>query len=193
MSLGAALLFGGAISIAGLDVKPKPLCYRSAERYARGVSHIRGRRRAFESAERQRVIEGVIRNLKEHYVDRDVAQKIADALLVKERSGDDNAAMDGGAFAALLTRQVRDVSNDMHLEVVYSQDRLPDHPGTPSPESLANYRRALERESCTFESVKILPHNIGYLKLNSFPDVSICRSTVVAAMASLEPFRRDHF
>ncbi len=137
------------------------------------------------AAERQRVIEGVIRNLKEHYVDRDVAQKIADALLVKERSGDDNAAMDGGAFAALLTRQVRDVSNDMHLEVVYSQDRLPDHPGTPSPESLANYRRALERESCTFESVKILPHHIGYLKLNSFPDVSICRSTVVAAMASL--------
>jgi C-terminal processing protease CtpA/Prc len=73
----------------------------------------------------------------------------------------------------------------MHLEVVYSQDRLPDHTGTPSPESLANYRRALERENCTFESVKMLPFNIGYLKLNSFPDVSICRSTAVSAMASL--------
>jgi C-terminal processing protease CtpA/Prc len=43
----------------------------------------------------------------------------------------------------------------------------------------------LERENCTFESVKILPRNIGYLKLNSFPDVSICRSIAVAAMASL--------
>jgi C-terminal processing protease CtpA/Prc len=31
----------------------------------------------------------------------------------------------------------------------------------------------------------MLPHTIGYLKLNSFPDVSICRSTAVAAMASL--------
>jgi C-terminal processing protease CtpA/Prc len=31
----------------------------------------------------------------------------------------------------------------------------------------------------------MLPHHIGYLKLNSFPDVSICRSTAVAAMSSL--------
>jgi C-terminal processing protease CtpA/Prc len=69
--------------------------------------------------------------------------------------------------------------------VVYSRDRLPEHPGAPTAESVANYRRALERENCTFEMVKILPRNIGYLKLNSFPDVSICRSTAVAAMASL--------
>jgi len=138
-----------------------------------------------DATERQAVIDGVIRNLKEHYVDRDAAQKMADALLAHAKSGDDGAATDGAAFADLLTRKLRGVSHDMHLEVVYSQDRLPDHPGTPSPESLANYRRALEQENCTFESFKILPHNIGYLKLNSFPDVSICRSTAVAAMASL--------
>jgi Peptidase family S41/N-terminal domain of Peptidase_S41 in eukaryotic IRBP len=138
-----------------------------------------------DSAERQRVIDTAIRNLKEHYVDRDAAQKMADVLLAHEKNGDDKATTDGAAFAELLTRQMREVSHDMHLEVVYSQDRLPDHPGTPSPESLANYRRALERENCTFETVKILPHTIGYLKLNSFPDVSICGSTAVTAMASL--------
>jgi C-terminal processing protease CtpA/Prc len=88
------------------------------------------------------------------------------------------------AFADLLTKQMGDVSHDIHL-VVYSRDRLQEHPGVQTAESAANYRRALERESCTFETVKILPHNIGYLKLNSFPDVSICRSTAVVAMASL--------
>ena len=31
----------------------------------------------------------------------------------------------------------------------------------------------------------ILPHNIGYLKLGSFPDVSACQQTARAAMASL--------
>jgi len=118
-----------------------------------------------DSAERQRVIDTAIRNLKEHYVDRDAAQKMADVLLAHEKNGDDKATTDGAAFAELLTRQMREVSHDMHLEVVYSQDRLPDHPGTPSPESLANYRRALERENCTFETVKILPHTIGYLRL----------------------------
>jgi hypothetical protein len=138
-----------------------------------------------DAAERRRVVDGVIRNLKEHYVDKDVAQKMADALLAREKNGDDNAITEGGSFAELLTRQLRQVSHDLHLEVVYSRDRLPDHPGTPTAESLANYRRALERENCTFETVKILPHNIGYLKLNSFPDVSICRSTAVSAMASV--------
>jgi hypothetical protein len=185
MPLGMALLFGGAISIAGLDAKPKPLHYLSLNVMPEVVRVSVADDAHLNAAERQRVIDGVIRNLKEHYVDRDIAQKIADALLAKERSGDDNGTTDGAAFAALLTRQMRDVSHDMHLEVVYNQDRLPDDPGRPSPEGLANYRRALERENCTFENVKILPHNIGYLKLNSFPDVSICRSTAVAAMASL--------
>ena len=138
-----------------------------------------------DGPERQRVIDGVIKNLKEHYVDREVAQKMAEALLAHEKNGEDNAVAEGTAFAALLTKQMRDVSHDLHLEVVYSRDRLPDHSGAPSADSAANYRRALERENCTFETVKILPHNIGYLKLNSFPDVSICRSTAVAAMTSL--------
>jgi C-terminal processing protease CtpA/Prc len=138
-----------------------------------------------DGAERRRVIEALITNLKEHYVDKDVAQKMVDALLGHEKNGDDNAIAEGGAFAELLTKQMREVSHDVHLEVVYSRDRLPDHPGAPSAESVANYRRALERENCTFEAVRILPHNIGYLKFNSFPDVSICRSTAVAAMAAL--------
>jgi hypothetical protein len=135
--------------------------------------------------ERQQVIDGVITNLKAHYVDKDVGQKMADALLAHEKEGDDDAIAEGGAFADLLTRQMREVGHDMHLEVVYSRERLPEHPGVPSPESAANYRRARERENCTFETVRLLPHNIGYLKLNSFPDVSICRSTAVSAMASL--------
>jgi C-terminal processing protease CtpA/Prc len=80
---------------------------------------------------------------------------------------------------------MRDVSHDMHLELVYSQDPLPPQPTGQTPEGLARYRQALEQENCTFEKVEILPHNIGYLKLNSFPDPSVCRTTATAAMASL--------
>jgi C-terminal processing protease CtpA/Prc len=43
----------------------------------------------------------------------------------------------------------------------------------------------MEENNCTFEKVKILPHNIGYLKFNEFPDASLCGTTVAAAMASL--------
>ena len=137
-----------------------------------------------DAAAKRRVIDGVVANLKEHYVDKDVAQRMADALLAHEKSGDDDAVTDGHAFADLLTKQLRDVSHD-DLAVIYSRDRLPDHAGTPSAESQARYRKAMEDNNCMFEKPKILANNVGYLKLNFFPDVSVCRSTAVTAMASL--------
>ena len=142
-----------------------------------------------DAAERQRVIDGAIANLKQYYIDQDVAQKMADALIAHEKSGDNDAATDGAAFAALLTRQLRNVSHDLHLEVVYIQDLLPNHPPGPSPERLARYRAAMEQQNCTFEKVEILPHQIGYLKLNAFPDPSVCEATAKAAMASLNGAR----
>jgi hypothetical protein len=138
-----------------------------------------------DTAERQRVIERTIGNLKKYYVDTDVAQKTADALLAHEKSGEDDTATDGGAFADLLTRQMRDVSHDMHLELVYSKAPLPQHPAEPTPEDLARYRKSMEQQECMFEKVEILPRNIGYLKLNFFADTSVCQSTATAAMASL--------
>jgi peptidase S41-like protein len=138
-----------------------------------------------DRAERQRVIDGAVAILKKYYIERDHAQKMADALVVHEKSGDDDAVTDGAAFAALLTRQMREVSPDRHLTLDYSQAPLPQHPTGETPEGLARYREAMQQQNCTFETVEILPHNIGYLKLNSFPDVSVCRSTAVAAMASL--------
>ena len=138
-----------------------------------------------DAAERHRLIDGAIANLKQHYIYPDAAQKMADALLAHEKSGDDDAETDSEAFAALLTRQMRDVSPDMHLVVVYSQAPLPQRLTGPTPEDLARYREAMEHENCAFEKVKILPRNIGYLKLNSFPDPSVCRSTARTVMASL--------
>jgi len=138
-----------------------------------------------DRAERQRVVDGAGAILKKYYIERDNAQKMADALLVHEKSGDDDAVTDGAAFAALLTRQMREVSPDRRLTLDYSQSPLPQHATGQTPEGLARYREAMQQQNCTFETVEILPHSIGYLKLNSFPDVSVCQSTAVAAMASL--------
>jgi hypothetical protein len=137
------------------------------------------------AADRRRVVDGAVAILKRYYVDPDVAQKMADALLAHEKSGDYDAVTDSAAFAALLTRQLRDVSHDMHLAVVYSRTPLPEHSTGPTPERFAFYRKAMEEHNCTFEKVETLPHNIGYLKLNSFPDPSVCQPTATAAMASL--------
>lgn len=137
------------------------------------------------ATEHHRVIASAAANLKQHYFNRAVGAQMSDALLAHETRGDDNVATDGAAFASLLTRQMRDVSHDNHLDLIYSRDPLPEHPGEPSPEDQARYREAMQQQSCTFEKVAILSHNVAYLKLNSFPDPSICRATAEAAMRRL--------
>jgi hypothetical protein len=138
-----------------------------------------------DAAERQRVIHGAAANLTKYYVDPGVAQKMARALLVHEQNGDDDTATDGNAFADLLTRQMLDVSHDSYVTMVYSTVTTPENPPAPTAKEVALYRKEMLESNCTFENVRILPHNIAYVKFNEFPDASICGTTVAAAMASL--------
>jgi hypothetical protein len=156
-----------------------------AEREDRTKVSAAGQSPAPDAAERHRVIEAAIANLKQHYVDPEVARKMADALVAHEKNGDDDRVTDGGAFAKLLTRQMREVSHDMHLDVIYSIEPLPDLSVGPPPEEIARHRNELEQDNCRFKKIEILAGNIGYLKLNAFPDPFLCEGTAKAAMASL--------
>lgn len=138
-----------------------------------------------DAAERQRVIDAACADLKQYYVDRNAALRVADALLANRKKGVYDTVTNGAALAELLTTQIREVSHDMHLDVLYSPTPLPRAAQGPSPAEQERYRRAMELQNCTFEKVEVLPHNIGYLKFNSFPDPSVCRQTVKAAMATL--------
>jgi hypothetical protein len=138
-----------------------------------------------DAAERRRVIDGAIVELKAYYIYPDVGQKMADALLAHEKRGDDDAETDGQGFANLLTMQMREVSHDRHLGMDYRPEEIPGNLSGPTAEELARYRSDMRRENCTFEKVRTLAHNIGYVKLDGFPQLSVCRSTVTRVMASL--------
>lgn len=138
-----------------------------------------------DATERHRVVHGAVTNLKQYYAYPEIAQKTSDALLAHEKNGDYDTVQECSAFAVLLTKQMRDASQDMHLDVVYSQDPLPEHLLGSSPESQARYREFIQHNNCTFEKAEILRHNTGYLKLNSFPDLSVCETTARAAMNRL--------
>jgi len=135
--------------------------------------------------ERQRVIRGAVRNLTKYYVDFDLAQKIAAALLAHETAGDDDAVTDGAMFADLLTGQMMEVSHDKYLVMAYSTVKSSENPSAPTTAEVAGYRKEMQHNNCTIETARILPHNIGYLKFNAFPDAVVCGKTVSAAMTSL--------
>jgi Peptidase family S41/N-terminal domain of Peptidase_S41 in eukaryotic IRBP len=137
---------------------------------------------ALPADERRLVIDGVSTNLREHYFDRSEGRKIAGVIQSHAQHGDYNS-MTGETLAGTLTRQMQAASHDPDLEVVYSASRLP---FGPPPGVEDRYRAAMQQSNCTFEKVEMLAHNIGYLKLNSFPDPAVCQSTAVAAMAQLQ-------
>jgi hypothetical protein len=97
-----------------------------------------------DAAERQHVLAAAIANLKRYYIDPGVGEKTADALLAHSNSGDYDAVMDGAAFAGLLTRQMRDVSHDGHLTMVYNLVKTPERP--PGPPPTRNPRGLSERD-----------------------------------------------
>lgn len=124
---------------------------------------------------RKHVIYGVITNLREYYVTRNLARKMVSVLLAHERAGDYPQEMDRGAFAELLTEQLQEVSHDRHLRVSYDAPGSSGHPLGP-PENDPKLSKNVERDNCTFQKVEILPHNIAYLKFNAFPPIGLCRA-----------------
>ncbi|HEX4021966.1 MAG TPA: S41 family peptidase [Acidobacteriaceae bacterium] len=163
-----------------------PLARQPMEQSAGGASTQKASEDAnLDAAERQRVIDRAVANLKQYYFDREVAQETADALLAHEKNGDDNTATQGATFADLLTRQMRDASHDMHLVIEYSQNPLPAGPPVQTADGQARFRKAMLQQNCMIRKVEILPHDIGYLKLDFFPDASVCAPMVKTAMASL--------
>ena len=139
----------------------------------------------FDAATRHRIVTNLIASLKQHYDDRAVAEKAATALRVHEQNGDYNRVSSAADFAQVLTSDLRHATDDNDLEIVFTRRMIPDRPRASMPQPPPAYAAEMQRLNCTFEKVEILPHNIGYVKLNSFPHSSVCQETATAALAKV--------
>lgn len=137
------------------------------------------------AAERNLVIHSVADNLVAHYYDRARAKQAAADLLSLQHNGYYNAIVDGRTLATRLTFEVQRTTADPHVRIEFSRNIIPEGPPLPASAALGQYRATMQQENCTFEKVDILPGNIGYLKLNSFPDLAVCSATAQAAIARL--------
>jgi len=142
---------------------------------------------SLDPAERHRIASAVASDLETYYFDRSLGRDAAQTILNQEKQGADNAVRTGADLALLLTRQIRGVTADPHLSVVYSLQPLPPQPAAAlSPQALAAYRTTLLQDHCAIDRDAVLPGNIGYLKLNAFPMPSVCGSQMRAALASID-------
>ncbi|MFL5461740.1 MAG: S41 family peptidase [Gemmatimonadales bacterium] len=139
---------------------------------------------SIDAATRSRVIEGLLHRLHEGYVFPDKEAAMAGAIQAKMRRGAYDHIASARGFADTLTRDLRAVSHDLHLEVVYQRevrDEVPD--AEPSPQERRERLAFGRRINFGLERVERLSGNVGYLEIRSFNfDAADVDSALTAAM-----------
>ncbi|HJR15891.1 MAG TPA: S41 family peptidase, partial [Gemmatimonadales bacterium] len=149
----------------------------------------RGPDTTIEAATRARVIDGVLRRLQEGYVFPRKAAEMVSAVRQRAGRGAYDSIVSAHAFADALTRDLRAVSRDLHVEVIYRSrgvaDEAPD--AEPSPDERRERSVFARRVNYGLERVERLAGNVGYLEIRSFNfDSASVDSTLAAAMNFLE-------
>jgi len=159
----SSFLVSCAAAIAVLLAVPCPAGAFASERRAQEVS--------LDHMAIRRVIDGISAKLRDDYVFPDRGGQAADAL---ERAFAENAyagAIDASTFARLLTEQLRAVTKDSHMRVLF---------GSP----FGNQQHATAPEGAGFEVAR-LGGNIGYIHLARFVPPDTFNPAADDAMSSL--------
>jgi hypothetical protein len=137
-----------------------------------------------DSKMRSEVIDGAVRALDDNYVYPETAKKMDQAIRERQQRKEYDSISSARKFAETLTDNLRDVSHDKHLRVVYQAEVIPpEQPNhEPSPEERERERAFGARMNYGFEKVERMIGNIGYLDLRGFFDAQFSGETAAAAM-----------
>jgi hypothetical protein len=138
-----------------------------------------------DAALRETVVEAVAKNVADYYVFPDLGQQMATAIQQHHARHAYDPITSARALAERLTADLRDVSHDKHLSVMYSPTVLPPLPppnAQPTTEDIERARSAMAQINFGFEKVERLAGNIGYLDLRAFAPPQFMGDTAAAAM-----------
>lgn len=136
---------------------------------------------AINAKDRAAIIDDIAAALRDTYVFPEVAQRMEEHLRRQLKSGAYDRLGTLEAFTPKLTEDLRSVSHDLHLAVLWAPGPPPPETDEPTAEDLASMRR----DNYGFRRVERLSGNVGYLKLDSFEQADLGGDTAVAAMGFL--------
>jgi hypothetical protein len=131
---------------------------------------------------RAEVIDGALKALNDNYVFPDVAKKMEQAIREREQRKEYDSITSARKLAETLADNLRTVSHDKHLRVMYSAEVIPaEQPNRePSPEEMEQERAFGARVNFGFEKVERMAGNIGYLDLHGFMAPAFAGDTAAA-------------
>lgn len=129
------------------------------------------------------VVHALEKNIKERYVFPDTGDKLAQMLRESEEHGDYDSVTSAEEFSRLLTRQMKAIAHDQHLQVFYLH-RAPPSTGAQKEPGLSQ-SSIFDRDNFGFQEIKRLHGDIGYMKITHFAAADQGGPTVAAAMTFL--------
>jgi hypothetical protein len=146
-----------------------------------------------DTAMRLEVIEGVLKNLKEHYAYPDAADQMEKAIRERLRKREYDRITSAITLAKVLTAHLQEVREDPHLRVEFTA-----RPGSSTSDTATTVQtpeeQQAQRESWLrygtsrnffIDKADRLGGNVGYLKMSAFFFLDMTKDTLAAAMSFL--------
>jgi C-terminal processing protease CtpA/Prc len=143
---------------------------------------------ALDAKMRAEVVKGIGELMVKLYIFPEKANLMAALLTKKLQEGQYDKIDDVQDFSRVLTEDLRSVSKDRHIRVIYGPEivkRIRDRQSQSAGDREKERQRALMEErkrNFDFEEVKLLDGNIGYLDLRGFSGSREAAETGIAAM-----------
>jgi hypothetical protein len=139
------------------------------------------------SAARQQAVQTLAVKLKANYVSPEVAERVATSIARKHADGGYAAATSAQAFAAVLSKDLRELSDDKHFRAIHDErfrersddGKLPDRAETEER------RDRTAKLGYGIAKIERLPGNVGYLDLRGFGPTEFVGPAYTAAMTLL--------
>ena len=132
---------------------------------------------------RAAIVDSIAQSLVDGYIFPDVAEEMSLHLRSRLEAGAYDTIGTVPAFTESLSSELRGLSRDKHLRVLYLNPDAPD--SAPGLTEAERERRKVEegrRRNFGFQRVERLEGNVGYLDLRSFHDAKYAGETAAAAM-----------
>ncbi|MGM1047772.1 Periplasmic protease [Paenibacillus uliginis N3/975] len=128
------------------------------------------------------IIHSLAKALNKHYVFPDIAKEMGKYLELKLTRNDYEAIKSPEAFCEQITIDLREISNDKHLKLRYTeQDRSMDQKMSERVQQ-DEYLLKAKIDNYGFHKVERRPGNIGYIDLRGFHDPEFAGETAANAM-----------
>jgi retinol-binding protein 3 len=121
--------------------------------------------RLIDDAKRRSLIDGIAKELQAHYVIPDVANRMITALRDHLAHGDYDKITSGEELAATVTKDLRDVSHDLHLGLMFGRRRK-----GPEP-SLDDQRAMVRAMNYGFGPIERMSGNVAHVVIDGFPPI----------------------